>query len=254
MDVNNENVSQQPVEASAPIETAAPVEQINVDSTPAPAEEAKRDDLLTKDQMRIISADVKRRTEAKVRAEYEEQLRALREGQQRGDTSPNQSPQEAQSNIAGLSQDQIHQLYNDFKQRQNFEQQEIEQQNAVNNLLAKVQAAGISQKIESSGLGNLPLNHPLIPMLSSLDNVTDVIDDFDSNPVKVANLLAVTMLNPTKGFQELQNLSNSIKRNKEALAKPKAAEPPAQLKPTTYGLGNGTPSVSDKRKSALFKF
>ena len=254
MDVNNENVIQQTTQESAPIETSAPIENSNVESTPAPAEEAKRDDLLTKDQMRIISAEVKRRTEAKIRAEYEEQLRALREGQQRGETGLNQVSQEAQNNIGGLSQEQIHHLYNEFKQRQSLEQQEVEQQNAVNQLLAKVQAAGISQKIESSGLGNLPLNHPLIPMLSSLDNVTDVIDDFDSNPVKVANLLAVTMLNPTKGFQELQNLSNSIKRNKEALAKPKAAEPPAQLKPSTYGLGNGTPSVSDKRKNTLFKF
>jgi hypothetical protein len=100
----------------------------------------------------------------------------------------------------------------------------------------------------------LPVNHPLIPMLNSLDNVTDIIDDFDENPAKVANLLAVTMLNPMNGFKELQKISQSIKRNKEALAKPKAAEPSSQLKPSSYGLGDGISSVSEKRKNSLFKF
>ena len=251
MDEIKENVTQQTTETSAPQESVAQVETAEVAHTEAPAETVKKDDLITKDQMRIISADVKRRTEAKLRAEYEEQLKAL---QKQNNISNEDIARQEKAGIAGLSEEQIHQLYNNFRQREDYEKQEIEQQNAVNHLLAKVQAAGISQKIESTGIGNLPVNHPLIPMLNSLDNVTDVIDDFDSNPIKVANLLAVTMLNPSKGFQELQNLSNSIKRNKEALAKPKAAEPPTQLKPSPYGLGNGIASISEKRKSTLFKF
>jgi hypothetical protein len=212
-------------------------------SSSAPLEEEKGK-TFNEDQMHIISDDVRRRTEAKLRAEYEAQIKSLREPKQ-------QAQSEQQANIAGLTEEQ---LYNNFKQRQQAEQQEFEQQNAVNTFLTKVQAAGMGQKIESSGLGQLPVNHPLIPMLNSLDNVTDVVDDFDANPTKVANLLAVTMLNPMNGFKELQKLSQSIKRNKEALAKPKAAEPPPQLKPSSYGLGDGTSSVSEKRKSSLFKF
>lgn len=215
---------------------------ITVESS-EPREEVKGK-TFDEDQMRIISADVKRRAEAKLRAEYETQLKELRQNNQ-----PAQA--ESSANIAELTEEQ---LYNKFKQRQQAEQQIVEQEQAVNTFLTKVQAAGMGQKIESSGLGQLPVNHPLIPMLNSLDNVTDVIDDFDANPAKVASLLAVTMLNPMNGFKELQKISQSIKRNKEALAKPKAAEPPPQLKPSSYGLGDGTSSVSDKRKNTLFRF
>lgn len=208
-----------------------------------PREEAKGK-TYDEDQMRIISADVKRRAEAKLRADYEAQIKELRQNNQQAQT-------ESTANIAELTEEQ---LYNKFKQRQLAEQQIVEQEQAVNTFITKVNAAGIGQKIESSGLGQLPVNHPLIPMLNSLDNVSDVIDDFDANPAKVASLLAVTMLNPMNGFKELQKISQSIKRNKEALAKPKATEPPPQLKPSSYGLGDGTYSVSDKRKNALFRF
>ena len=250
MEEVNVSTASQVVEARPAPQSAEPVTQTNEVSTPAPSEPVKQEEskAYNEDQMRVISNDVKRRTEAKIRAEYEAQLQALQgypQQQERTEQIPS---------IAGLTEQQLHQLYSNFRQRQDIEQREVEQQNVVNSFLTKVQAAGLGNKIESSGLGQLPVNHPLIPMLNALDNVNDVIDDFDANPVKVANLLAVTMLNPTKGFQELQNLSNSIKRNKEALAKPKAAEPPTQLKPSPYGLGNGVLSVSDKRKNSLYKF
>lgn len=234
----------------SPAQTAEPVEQSYDTSVPVSSEPVEQvvSKSFNEDQMRVISADVKRRTEAKLRAEYEAQIQSLHEQR----AQPEQQAQPVQqSGIAGLTEEQ---LYNNFRQRQDIERQEIEQQNVVNTFLTKVQAAGMGQKIESSGLGQLPVNHPLIPMLNSLDNVTDVIDDFDANPVKVANLLAITMLNPMNGFKELQGISQSIKRNKEALAKPKSAEPLSQLKPSSYGLGSGIPSVSDKRKSALFQF
>ena len=249
MEEVNVSTASQVVDTSPAPESAEPVTQNNEVSQPASSEPVKQEEskAYNEDQMRVISNDVKRRTEAKLRAEYEAQLQALQ-------GYPQQEKTEQSPSIAGLTEQQLHQLYSNFKQRQDFEQREVEQQNVVNSFLTKVQAAGLGHKIESSGLGQLPVNHPLIPMLNALDNVNDVIDDFDTNPVKVANLLAVTMLNPTKGFQELQNLSNSIKRNKEALAKPKAAEPPTQLKPSPYGLGNGVLSVSDKRKNSLYKF
>lgn len=253
MEDSNVLAASQPSETNSTQQTVEPVTQSNEVSEPALSEPVKQEnDTITKDQMRVISADVKRRTEAKLRAEYEAQLNALRDNKKQ--ESPENISQQEQVNIAGLTDEQLHQLYNNFKQRQSYEQQETEQQNVVNSFLTKVQSAGLGQKIESSGLGQLPVNHPLIPMLNSLDNVNDVIEDFDANPIKVANLLLVTNLNPVKGFNELQNLSNSIKRNKEALAKPKASNPPDQLKPSSYGLGNGVTSTADKRKNPLYKF
>jgi hypothetical protein len=251
MEEQNTTVTNAQVSEPSSAQTVDPAPQTPDISTPASTEPVKQEsEVYNKDQMRVISNDVKRRTEERLRAEYEAKIRELHELQPNYQQE-NRAEQVQKPSIAALSEEQ---LYSNFKQRQQEEQQEIEQQNVVNTFLNKVQAAGIGQKIESSGLGQLPVNHPLIPMLNSLDNVTDIIDDFDENPAKVANLLAVTMLNPMNGFKELQKISQSIKRNKEALAKPKAAEPSPQLKPSSYGLGGGISSVSEKRKSSLFKF
>lgn len=253
--VNEQNASpdiqvKEEVQAS-PAEQSTPVSNDTAPETSA-SSAPERTKTFTEDQMHTISAsvkrDVERKTEARLRAEYEAQYNSDKPQQQ---SSTDDSQEQPKVGIANYSEEQ---LYNAFKQRQEREQAEISQQNIANELLTKVQAAGIAQKIESSGIGNLPVNHPLIPMLNSLDNVADVINEFDSNPVKVANLLAVTMLNPMNGFKELQALSRSIKTNKEALAKEKAPAPPDQLKPSSYGLGGGASSVSTKRRNPAFRF
>jgi hypothetical protein len=146
------------------------------------------------------------------------------------------------------------QLYNNFKQRQERENQEQQTQNIANDFLAKIQSSGRAEKLESSGLGQLPVNHPLVHMLNSVDNLSDIIDDFETNPVKVANLLSITHLNPMNGLRELQNISASIRRNKEALEREKAPAPLSQLKPSSYGLGGGPQTISDKRRNSAFKF
>ena len=251
--VNEQNATPSVVPAipAAPvIEASQPTVDTKIDTSPSVSSEPVKQEegfkSFTEDQMKVISADVKRRTEARVRAELEAQYRP-----QKAPEQPAEQYQASQPAIANYTEEQ---LYNSFRARQEKEQAELNQQNVANELLMKVQAAGLAQKIESSGIGNLPLNHPLVPMLNSLDNVADVIEEFDTNPVKVANLLAVTMLNPMNGFKELQSLSQSIKRNKEALAKAKAPEPQSQLKPSSYGLGGGASTVSDKRKNAAFRF
>jgi hypothetical protein len=215
--------------------------------------------IFTEDQMKIISNNSKRagerEAEARLRAQYEQQnafkpsLNA-QEGGQQGEAVASQA-QETQMPPTFLSEEQ---RYQNYRQRQQRELAELQQQQIASDFVMKVQASGKGEKIESSGIGNLPSNHPLIPMLNSLDNIGDVLDDFESSPVKVANLLAVTYLNPMNGFKELQAISTSIKRNKEALAKEKAPPPISQLKPSTYGLSGGEQTVADKRKNKLFKF
>lgn len=228
----SEPVQQQPVVDTTPPESSEPVKQAKV---------------FNEDQMRIISNDVKRKTEARLRAEFEAQQKAQQPVQQTQQEQVAPKP----SSVAELTEEQ---LYNNIKKRQEAEQARLYSENITNEFLTKVQAAGKADKIESSGLGQIPTNHPLVTMLNGIDNLGDVIDEFDANPVKVANLLAVTHLNPMNGFKALQEISQSIKRNKEALAKEKAPEPLSQLKPSSYGLGGGASSVSEKRKSALFKF
>ena len=243
----NVSPSISPAVETAPV-TEASQPQTVAETTPAVSSEpVKQAKTFSEEQMKIISADVRNRTAAKLRAEYEAQHKAQQPQQQ---TQPEQAAPVA-SSIAGLTEEQ---LYNNFRQRQEAEQQRYQSENITNEFLTKIQAAGKADKIESSGLGQIPTNHPLVTMLNGIDNLGDVIDEFDSNPVKVANLLAVTHLNPMNGFKALQEISQSIKRNKEALAKEKAPEPLSQLKPSSYGLGGGASSVSEKRKSSLYKF
>ena len=242
--LSDNNVSnEQVVESSAPVtETAAPQQDVSnepsvsVEST----EQVKKAKVFNEIQMRTISNDVKRRTEERIRAEYEAKYNPQ--------TQQQQAPEQAQPVY------NEEQLYNNFKMRQEREQQEANTQNTANEFLQKLQSSGRADKIESSGIGNLPVNHPLVPMLNGLDNLSDIIDDFDANPVKVANLLAITHLNPMNGFRELQNISNSIKRNKEALEREKAPAPLSQLKPSSYGLGGGPRTISDKRRDPSLKF
>jgi hypothetical protein len=251
MDINEQNAQGSVIEKPVVGETTTITEN-NVTPTQEVDSKAKT---FNEDQMRIISnqvkKDVEKKTEARLRAEYEEQLKAIQSNLSKNNVASESTTEQPKNDLSGYTEEQ---LYNVFKQRQQMEQDELARDNVVRELLLKVQADGKAEKIESSGLGQLPSNHPLIPMLNSLDNIGDVIDHFDENPVKVANLLAVTMLNPHKGFSELQAISQSIKRNKEALAKGKSPEPLNQLKPSAYGLGNSGISISEKRKNKLFKF
>ena len=254
--MNEQNVSPsvEPINESVSVnETASPTVDTSV-SIPVSAEPVIQEKAKTfsQDQVNIISADVKRRAEARLRSEYEAQLKSLNvPRQQEAKPSEQTQTQDAPSAPTTYTEEQI---YNIVKQRQERDQEEYNQQVIANDFLTKVQAAGKVDKMESSGLGKVPPNHPLVPMLNSLDNVGDVIDDFDANPVKIANLLNITMLNPMGAFKELQAISNSIKRNKEALAKAKAPEPLNQLKPSSYGLGGGDSSISERRRNPAFRF
>ena len=156
----------------------------------------------------------------------------------------------------------VNQLCGDIKSRQN---QELEQQNeqrhreeqsqVVSEFLGKVQSSGRGDQIKTTGIGRLYENHPFIPLLNSFDNMDDMLDHFSENPEKVPQLAATAWLDPDNGFRAMKKVSESIKRNKEALAKEKAPVPQSQLKPSSYGLGGGgTESVSDLRKNPMLRF
>lgn len=237
----------------------ANAEQQNVDSVNSSVQadtSAKPSKMFSEDQMRAISNDVRKRTEEKIRQEFEAKYGSANNANSNlgynndNAVAPNQVTPQNQS-YANLNEEQ---LYQNFRQRQEREQAEYNQQQLANDFLAKIQSAGKSDKIEASGIGQIPTNHPIVAMLNSVDNLADVIDDFAENPVKVANLLAVTHLNPMNGMKEIQALSASIKRNKEALAKEKAPAPLTTLKSSGYGLVGGESSISSRRRNKMFKF
>jgi len=239
----NNSISNEPVVEASSVTESAPQQDVSNDSSVS-TEPVKQGKTFSEEQMKIISASTKRNVEAKIRAEYEAKYNPQRSEQQYSEPQvQNQQPVYNEE-----------QLYNNFKQRQEREQQELQTQNIANDFLAKIQNSGRAEKLESSGLGQLPVNHPLVHMLNSVDNLSDIIDDFETNPVKVANLLSITHLNPMNGLRELQNISASIRRNKEALEREKAPAPLSQLKPSSYGLGGGPQTISDKRRNPSLKF
>lgn len=237
--LSDNNISnEQPVVDASLVTESAPQQDVSNEPSVS-SEPVKQGKTFSEEQMRVISAATKRNVEAKLRAEYEAKY------------NPQRAEQPAEQSQPVYNEEQ---LYNNFKQRQEQEQQEMQMHNTANDFLAKIQSSGKSDKLESSGLGQLPVNHPLVHMLNSVDNLSDIIDDFEASPVKVANLLAITHLNPMNGLRELQNISASIRRNKEALEREKAPAPLSQLKPSSYGLGGGPQTISDKRRNPSLKF
>jgi hypothetical protein len=242
--LSDNNISSEPVVESSSVTESAPQQDVSNNESSTIAEPVKAAKTFSQEQVNIISASTKRNVEARLRAEYEAKYNPQRSEQQ-------YSEPQVQSQQPVYNEEQ---LYNNFKQRQERENQEQQTQNIANDFLAKIQSSGRAEKLESSGLGQLPVNHPLVHMLNSVDNLSDIIDDFETNPVKVANLLSITHLNPMNGLRELQNISASIRRNKEALEREKAPAPLSQLKPSSYGLGGGPQTISDKRRNSAFKF
>lgn len=240
--LSENNVSNESVVESSSVTESVPQQDVSNESISA-NEPVKQGKIFTEDQMKIVSnqvrRDVEKRTEARLREEFEAKY----------NPQVKQSSEQQEQPVYNEEQ-----LYNNFKQRQEREQQEMQTQNIANDFLSKIQTSGKADKLESSGLGQLPVNHPLVHMLNSVDNLSDIIDDFETNPVKVANLLAITHLNPMNGLRELQNISASIRRNKEALERDRAPAPLSQLKPSSYGLGGGPRTVSDKRRDPALKF
>lgn len=223
------------------------------------ATETKQEKSFSPDQMRVISNNAKT---AGIKEEREKWQKIISE--QYSPKTPPQTPQQTNTNsdqipisvasANGISEDE---LYQKFQQRQQQEQETARLQEQAASFLSKIQVNGLGDKLISSGLGKLTTDHPLIPMLNTLENLPDIIDDLDTHPSKLGNLITAVYLNPTRAMSELSELSASLRKNREALerAKNKAPPPPDQMKPTTnYGLSSGEQTIADKRKNKLFKF
>jgi len=263
------NVSVQPaIESSAADTSTQPTSSTPVVSPVVETKLAERPvKVFNEDQMRIISNNAKkageRDAEERLKRQYESQLGLkptlnTQEATNAGELVGRQ-PQTANSSQNGSNAilDQEAQ-FREFKRRLDSERAQeyanAQTQQIANDFVLKVQASNKGDKLDASGIGNLPPDHPIIPLLNSIDNVPDVLDDLAAHPSKVPNLIAITYLNPLNGLREIQALSDAIKRNKEALAKAKAPAPPDQLKPSTYGLSGGERSIADKRKDPLYRF
>lgn len=101
------------------------------------------------------------------------------------------------------------------KQKQEIKQTKTTQEKITRELIEKIRSAGIAEKFESSGVGSLPLDHPLVPMLNSLNNVIDIIEYFNLKPKAFAYLLDITNKSIVYGAEELQHMSQIVKQKKD---------------------------------------
>jgi len=242
-------------EPSTPVDAAQPQQQVATDTA---AQQNKNDEaksssskFFTADQMRIISNNSKN---VGSREEREKWQRIIEEKYNSKPRNVEQTATSTQTQQPTIDEDG---LYKKFQERQQREVDVAQVYENTNNFIAKIQASGRAEKIVSSGLAKLSADHPLIPMLNSLENVSDVIDEFDSHPTKLANIVTATFFNPNGAYEALRELSVSLQKNKEAIERAKlqkAPPPPDQLRPSQYGLSGGESTISDKRKSKLLRF
>lgn len=94
----------------------------------------------------------------------------------------------------------------------------------------------------------------LVWMANELDNTAAVIYELRKNPGKLAQLAALVEQSPSIAKSELNNLSQSIKRNDDAkrnLQEPQ--DPLNRLKPSTVGTDSGEKNVRDFKNASFLR-
>lgn len=128
----------------------------------------------------------------------------------------------------------------------------IKKEQIVNSFVQKMQAAeskypGLEEKLNELDYSTIA---PLIEMANNLENTGDIMKELVDNPMKMGNLVSLLYTQPRLATKAMQDLSNSIKQNNEALDKEQSAQDPfGQIKPSgNAGMDNGSMSVRDFQK------
>ena len=229
---------------------------------------AKAKKMFDEDRMKVISNNAKqsgfqegiKAGEEKIRAEYEEKLAKL-------NNTENVHTDSASNNSANYNEDYIKKIVQEhIKESADKQQQEIEigiNRQVENEFVSKIAPVlqanpEVAEKLAQLGFDKfnpaIKADVEFVRMLNSVDNVADVIVDIANNPKKMLDLKALYMAHPQFALNSLNELSSSIKANKEALDKERAPAPSSQLKPSTIGLGDGSVSVSTLRQDKKYRW
>jgi hypothetical protein len=88
----------------------------------------------------------------------------------------------------------------------------------------------------------------VVGLAADMDNTADIMYELSKNPGKALIINDLASKSPRGAQIEMQKLSDSIKKNKEAQNARTATEPLSQIKPSTAGSDNGSMTTSDFRK------
>jgi hypothetical protein len=125
-----------------------------------------------------------------------------------------------------------------------------------NNYVQKLEAGksaypDFDEKVKVLDLGGK--NRDLIPLLNSVDNAADVIYDVANNPLKLSNFRRLaTEVSPQAAFNEMRNLSDSIKKNQAGSQEKSPNAPLSQIKSSVIGTDNGLSTIRDARNKYRF--
>jgi len=101
-----------------------------------------------------------------------------------------------------------------------------------------------------------PAAFPQVTILAAqMDNLPDIMYELNKNPTKLTHIHSLALANPEMARKEMHKLSQSIKRNEEALNNSvKSPSPLTKLKSSTVaGSDTGKRSISDLRKQSWLR-
>lgn len=175
-----------------------------------------------------------------------------------------------QGGMGGVSQPAIDEEALIAKATQRMQQQmdeqrqayELEQQKAQIDEIAKTylekmeQGKELYEDFDEVTQDFSPKAYPQVTIMASqYDNLPDIMYELGKNPRKLVDLHVLALTNPPQAKREMQKLSQSIKRNEEALANNvKSPSPLTKLKRSTRaGQDTGKRTISDLRKDPRFR-
>lgn len=230
------------------------------DSTESPPEK-----MLTASQVNELVKRAKRKGEQKMQeqldaAKAEIDLLKTQQGQQQEAPEQQQNAQTPQgidpAQLQQLVAQQIAQQQEEAMRKQHEEKLHQEVNQVAQQYFGKMaQGTSLYEDFEAITADFNPAEFPqLVYLANELDNTAAVIYELRKNPGKLAQLATLVKESPGIARSELNNLSQSIKRNDEAkrnLQEPQ--DPLNRLKPSPVGADNGQKTVKDFKGASFLR-
>ena len=229
------------------------------DSTETPPEK-----MLTASQVNELVKRAKRKGEQKMQEQLDatrqelEQLKAQQGQQQEAPQQQQQQPPQGidPAQLQQLVAQQIAQQQEEAMRKQHEEKLHQEVNQVAQQYFGKMaQGTSLYEDFEAITADFNPAEFPqLVYLANELDNTAAVIYELRKNPGKLAQLATLVKESPGIARSELNNLSQSIKRNDEAkrnLQEPQ--DPLNRLKPSPVGADNGQKTVKDFKGASFLR-
>lgn len=193
---------------------------------------AEQEKLLRQSEVNEIAGKVRQEAYEKGRREAEAQLAQMKA-------------------TSALSEEQVRQIVMEQTQKAQQEAARLAMaQQVVGSFASKMQAGSAEYQDFEEKVSTLPLAKmpEIVQLANSVDNTADVMYEIASKPYKAGNLLNLARNMPELALVEMQNLSASIKKNKQAAQTIQTPEPLGQMKPSSIPAESGVSGVSNLRK------